>query len=275
MENEILDEGQVPAPSQPATTPTPPPRTAPEKRSSGGRDNLTIALVMFLILVNIAVLYITNSRITDLEKRVAQVSLDAKAAKSGPAPRPGAPNPGQTYTVDTQDAPFTGPESAPITIVEASDFECPFCAKVQPTLAKVKEVYKDNVRIVWKNLPLSEMHPNALPAAMSAEAAKKQGKFWEYHDKLFANQKKLSGPDLRRYAQEVGLDMTQFDADVADPTTRKRVTDDTSEINALGVTGTPAFFINGRFLNGAQPFEAFANAINSELKRLNLPAPSE
>ena len=130
------------------------------------------------------------------------------------------------------------------------------------------------MRIVWKHFPL-DMHPNAKPAALASEAANSQGKFWEYHDKLFANQSKLALGDLRQYAKDLGLDTAQFDKDLLDTGKKKRVDDDMAEARSLAITGTPAFFVNGRFLNGAKPFAEFAKVINAELKRLNLPVPPE
>ena len=117
------------------------------------------------------------------------------------------------------------------------------------------------------------MHPFAPPAAIAAEAASRQGKFWEFHDKLFENQKKLAMVDLKQYAKEVGLDTVQFEKDLVEPGMKKRMEDDMAEARSLGVTGTPAFFVNGRFLNGAKPFQEFATVINAELQRLNLPIP--
>lgn len=129
------------------------------------------------------------------------------------------------------------------------------------------------MRIVWKHMPL-DMHKNAMGAHLAAVAAEKQGKFWEFHDKLLANQQQLNLEAYKRYARELKLDLARFEKDLADPESRKRIDADTAEALALGVTGTPAFFVNGRFLSGAQPFEAFATAINDELDRLNLPAPA-
>jgi protein-disulfide isomerase len=117
------------------------------------------------------------------------------------------------------------------------------------------------------------MHQFAKPAAIAAEAAHSQGKFWEFHDKLFANQTKLTLPDLQQYAKDVGLDTAQFDKELADPGKKKRVEDDMAEARSLGVSGTPAFFVNGHFLNGAKPIQEFAKVINAELQRLNLPIP--
>lgn len=129
------------------------------------------------------------------------------------------------------------------------------------------------MQIVWKNLPLTSIHQYAMGAAIASEAAHNQGKFWEYHDKLFANQSKLSPDDLKQYAKDLGLDTAKFEADLANPATKQRVTTDAAEANSLGVTGTPAFFVNGHYLSGAQPFDGFARVINAELQRLNLPVP--
>ena len=124
------------------------------------------------------------------------------------------------------------------------------------------------MRIVWKNLPLA-MHRNAEPAARAAAAAYQQGKFWEFHDKLFANQKNLNEESYMKYARELGLDMDKFarDMSVVSTTTKKLIDSDKSEASSLGITGTPAFFVNGRFLSGARPFEDFAKLIDDALKR--------
>jgi protein-disulfide isomerase len=128
------------------------------------------------------------------------------------------------------------------------------------------------VRIVWKHLPL-DMHKNAMGAHLAAVAAEKQGKFWEFHDKLFANQQQLNLDAYKRYARELKLDVARFDKDLADLENKKKIDADKAEATALGITGTPGFFVNGRFLSGAKPFEEFAKAINAELGRLNLPVP--
>jgi protein-disulfide isomerase len=127
---------------------------------------------------------------------------------------------------------------------------------------------------VWKHLPL-EIHKNAMPSALASEAARNQGKFWEYHDKLFANQSKLELNDLKQYARDLHLDMTRFEKDLVDVELKKRVTDDMAEAKGMGVTGTPGFFINGHFSSGAKPFDDFASAIDAELTKLNVPIPQK
>jgi protein-disulfide isomerase len=112
-----------------------------------------------------------------------------------------------------------------------------------------------------------------VPAALASMAAYEQGRFWEYHDKLFANQQKLQRQFLLQYAKELGLDLKQFETALDSGKHKATVAGDTAEAKSLGATGTPAFFVNGRFLSGAKPFEEFARVINAELERLNLPVP--
>jgi protein-disulfide isomerase len=133
-------------------------------------------------------------------------------------------------------------------------------------------VYGKDVRVVWKNFPL-DMHKNAMGAHLAAVAAGKQGKFWEFHDKLFGNQQQLNLDAYKQYARELKLDVPRFEKDLADLTNKKQIDQDKAEAQALGLTGTPSFFVNGRFLNGAKPFEDFAKLINAELTRLGVAIP--
>jgi len=123
-------------------------------------------------------------------------------------------------------------------------------------------------------MPLA-MHKDAMGAHLASVAAERQGRFWEFHDRLFANQGQLKLDDLKRHARALGLDMNRFEKDLVDLEIKKRVETDMAEARALGVTGTPGFFVNGRFLNGAKPFEDFAALIDAELTRLGLPVPSK
>ena len=121
-------------------------------------------------------------------------------------------------------------------------------------------------------MPL-DIHKDAVPAALASLAAHEQGKFWEYHDKLFANMQKMQRPALIQYARDLGLDISRFEAALDNPRNKAIVNADMAEAKALGVTGTPGFFVNGRFLSGAKPFNEFAQVINAELTKLNLPIP--
>jgi protein-disulfide isomerase len=128
------------------------------------------------------------------------------------------------------------------------------------------------VRIVWKHLPL-DMHVSAMGAHRAAVAAQMQGRFWEFHDKVFANQGSLDWPTYERYARELGLDMERFDQDRAAPETRRTIEADRAEAREIGVNATPTFFLNGRLLTGERSFDAFARAIDAELERLGVAAP--
>ncbi len=161
--------------------------------------------------------------------------------------------------------PSTGVENPKVEIFEVSEFQCPFCSRVLPTIKQIKDTYGDQVRVTFLHQPLP-FHKDARPAAIASMAAWRQGKFWEMHDKLFANQRALSQPELEKYAQEVGLDMEKYKKDVADPEIAKFVDRNQAIANAVGASGTPAFFINGQSLRGAQPFEQFKQVIDAEIK---------
>jgi protein-disulfide isomerase len=195
-----------------------------------------------------------------------QSSLRKAEAPAPQAARRGRPDPNRRYSIDTKGSPAKGPEDAKVTIVEFSDFQCPFCARVEPTLAQIEKEYGDQVRIVFKNLPLS-IHSKARAAHAAAEAAHRQHKFWEMHDAIFANQREMSPEKYVEYAAEIGLDVDQFKRDVASIAVKRRIDEDSREAAALGVSGTPGFFINGKFLSGARPFDAFKQVIDEELKR--------
>lgn len=163
-------------------------------------------------------------------------------------------------------SPARGPAGAPIELIEFSDFECPFCLRANPTVERVLTAYGDRIRFVYRNYPLSS-HPDARPAAEAAQCANEQGKFWPYHDRLFANSGKLSAADLEQAASDLGLDRPSFDACLESHKFKERIEADIRDGNAAGVDGTPAFFINGRLVSGAQPFEVFKRVIDEELKR--------
>ena len=155
-------------------------------------------------------------------------------------------------------SPSKGPESAPITLVEFADFECPFCAMEAPVLEKVWQAHKDTVRFVYKYFPLSA-HPHGEPAARAAIAAGNQGKFWEMHDTLFANRDHLEGADIDSYAKELGLDLAKFHADMQAQATTDRIDRDKKLGESVGVQGTPTIFINGRDFDPRSDLEEWIN----------------
>lgn len=159
-----------------------------------------------------------------------------------------------------------GDAKAPVMIVEFSDFQCPFCRRVQPTLLALLKRYEGKIAISYRDYPLTEIHPQAQMAAEAARCAGEQGKFWEYHDKLFS-QSSLERDTLYSYGQSLGLDMQRFHACVDTGKYRSAVESDFEAAQQAGVSGTPAFFINGIFLDGAQPQGEFEKIIDAELKR--------
>ena len=168
--------------------------------------------------------------------------------------------------VSTANSPSKGSASAPIEMIEFSDFQCPFCLRADPTVQNVLSTYGDRIRFVYRHYPLPN-HPFARPAAEAAACAGEQGKFWPYHDKLFASPSKLSDVDLKQHAADLGLNTVQFNSCVDTHKLKAQVDKDLKDGEEAGVNGTPAFFINGRMLSGAQPFDVFKKLIDEELAR--------
>lgn len=172
--------------------------------------------------------------------------------------------------ISVEGAPSRGPDAAPVTVVEFEDFQCPFCKKAQATLSEILSRYPDKVKLVHFDFPLDSLHPGSRKAHEAARCAREQGKFWDYQGKLYANPPNASLEELKAYAQQVGLNPEAFDRCVTSGKYRGAVQKDVDEGMRLGVNGTPAFFINGRMLWGAQPLENFIRVIDEELARSTL-----
>lgn len=168
-------------------------------------------------------------------------------------------------TIDSEGFPSKGPADASVTIVEFSDFECPYCARINPTLERVVETYGDKVRIVFRQFPLNNIHPNAQKAAEASLCAHEQEKFWQMHDAMFKEQRSLGVEQLKEKAGRLGLDTDAFNECLDSSRYADAVAADLQEGSRAGITGTPAIFINGRFLSGAQPYEEISRLIDSEL----------
>jgi len=185
-------------------------------------------------------------------------------------PLPSAPdgvNPNIRQDVKYDNAPVKGDKNAKVTIVEFSDFQCPYCGKFyQETWSQIKKDYIDTgkVKVAFKHLPLG-FHEYAMPAAEASECANEQGKFWEYHDKIFVNQASLNNEILSIWAKDIGLNMDKFNQCVKEGKYKNKIQKDLSDADVYGASGTPTFFINGKILVGAQPFSAFKQVIDAEL----------
>lgn len=156
-----------------------------------------------------------------------------------------------------------GSLSAPIVLVEYADYQCPYCAQAYPIIQQLQKKFGDKMVFVFRNYPIQELHPYALHAAIAAETANLQGKFWEMHDIIFQNQRKLDDDSLMKYAKEIGLDLEKFKNDFGSKTTVSKVKEDMESGNELGVQGTPAFYVNGKFFTGNWTSIEFVDYLDS------------
>lgn len=169
--------------------------------------------------------------------------------------------------IDLAGAPTRGASDAKVTVVEFSDFHCPFCKRVQPTLSQLLTKYPKDVKLVFKHMPLDQLHPQARRAAEASWCAQQQGKFWEYHTLLYAGGPDGSEATLTALAGRAGLDPAAYQQCMASGKAAEVVQQQVEEGTKFGVSGTPGFFVNGRFLNGAVPLETFVQVIDEELGR--------
>ena len=197
-----------------------------------------------------------------------QVVLKPEPTPVPTQPTPTAPlGPAPRVQVEIGNSPVLGSEDAPVTIIEFSDFECPFCTRwYTETKGQLEEQYINTgkVKLVYMHYPLN-FHPEAVPAALASECAYEQGKFWEYHDLIFENPGSLGTASYKRWAGDLGLDQEQFDECYDSGKYDAEVKADLSEGQNAGIRGTPGFLVNGRLISGAQPFAVFQQAIEAEL----------
>ncbi|HYI00946.1 DsbA family protein, partial [Hyalangium sp.] len=249
-----------------------------KETKTGGVNGVTagvLGLVLGLVLgVGVGrMIWTTSGNPADPAK-----TATAQAAPATP-PAPAAEAPAQpqqrqllsttVFKVPLEESPTQGPADALVTMVEFTDFQCPFCSRANATVKQVQEDYGNKLRLVVKQHPLP-FHPRARPAAIASLAAHNQGKFFAYHDKLFANQSRLDDASLETFAKEVGLDMKRWKKDLADPKLAAIVDRDAALAQSLGARGTPGFFVNGRFFSGAQPIEIFRAVIDEEMAKAQM-----
>jgi len=231
------------------------------------------ALIVAALIIGVAVVAGALLVRSSLERAAEEIAAVEKAlsrvAGSPPTRTPtrsARPDPDRRYSIDTKGSPVLGNPDAKLAVVAFTDFHCPFCKRVVPTLEQIEREYRGDVRIVIKHLPLP-MHPMAPAAHAAAEAAHRQGKFWEMYGLIFADQRSTSPEHYVEYAQRIGLDVERFKKDVESADVKRKIDSDVAEAAGLGVMSTPAFFVNGRFLRGALPFASFKALIDEELGR--------
>ncbi len=223
---------------------------------------IVIATLVIIATVAASTGYIGN-RLNVLDRAVAVALQDGPPLGAGEEPE--EPPQVDVSKLVKADDPQLGPKDAKVTIVEFSDYECPFCGRYyRDTYKGLKEKYGDKVRFVFKDFPLP-FHQKAQKASEAAHCAGEQGKYWEYHDVLFENQRNLSEEELKGYARKLNLDGVKFDACLGSERFASKVRDGLNAGRSVGVSGTPTFFINGRRLVGAQPSVAFERIIDEEL----------
>ena len=200
------------------------------------------------------------------------IGSDSGSGYAAPSPSTGAASPptrtANVDDLDLNDNYFKGSRNAKVTIVEFSDFQCPFCGRFySETLSQIEQNYINNnkVKFVYADFPLESIHPNAFPAALAARCAGEQDKFWEFHDKLFENQALLSESNYKQWAQELGLDTDKFNSCFDSKKYENQIRDDFQDGSSQGISGTPGFIINNQLVSGAQPYQVFEQAIEAAL----------
>jgi protein-disulfide isomerase len=210
---------------------------------------------------------VANAVQSTLSAQPTAVSAAAAEPQAAVDAAPEPPKNVKRYDVPIDDDYVFGPEDAPITIIEFSDFQCPYCRQwYTDVLQPLFEMYPGKIRFVYRDFPLTSIHPEAMPAAIAADCAGEQGKYYEYHNKLFSGQYNLGSDAYLKYAAELGLDNEQFAACVESQKYRDEVMADQDWAANLGVQSTPTFFLNGLPLVGAQPLETFKMVIDWELE---------
>jgi protein-disulfide isomerase len=255
-------------PIEPETETTPEPAA---KRRVNWLDWLPIALVIGLVSFGLGMVasyfgfaYPLQGKLNAAKAQIA--ALDAARANTEQQPAADAPQQVRRYDIPVDDDPGIGPEDAPILIIEFSDYECPFCQKWHAEVwPLIQSKYGDKVRLVYRDFPLFNMHPNATPAAMAANCANDQGRYWEFHSALFSGQYPLSRKSYDAIAADLGLNASTFASCIESEKYKAEIEADYQFAAELGIQSTPTFFVNGLAIVGAQPFEMFDQLITMEL----------
>jgi protein-disulfide isomerase len=232
------------------------------------RSHLYSVLLPLAFVAGLSVGYIFWGRSSATPPQTAAAAPQTNAAASAQSQAAASEQSQKVtrYDIPIDDDPILGPEDAVITIIEFSDYECPYCRQWhEEVYHRLFETYPEQVRLVYRDFPLYSVHPDAVPAAEAADCANEQGAFWDYHDKLFGMELGLNSEAYQQYAEDLNLDMDAFNECVETRKYREEVQADYTFASNLGVRSTPTFFINGIALVGAQPFEVFQQVIDKEL----------
>lgn len=271
-----MEENTPPLESTPPPEPTPSPEPPPPAEQAPVRGSpVTLQRGMLVLLLVVAALieatllastWLLSQRLDQIRATISDIGSrptdDAPSRREARAPVRVDP-----AKLVAPDDPVLGPADAPVTIVEFSDYECPFCGRFfEQTLPVLRNKFGDKIRLVYKDFPLP-MHANAPKAHEAAHCAGEQGKYWQYHDLLFQNQRALGPDQLRDYARRLNLDEGKFNVCLDGSKYAERVSRGRNLGSESGVTGTPTFFINGEMLVGAQPSDVFVAAIERALKK--------
>jgi protein-disulfide isomerase len=264
-------EGEAARPESPAQDQDLPARDRGSAETRAEADVIVIRLNRtYVIVAFVAVVFFLGGYLTH-----AFVASDTAEARAPVQETGGATaSSSNLFVIDADDDPFLGPADAPVTIIEFSDFECPFCKRFHDeTFDRILDTYEGRVRYVYRDFPLSSIHPAAQKAAEAAECADEQGQFWAIHEQLFAAQADWANASnvteaLKSYAAELGLDGSEFDECLDTGRYAAEVLEDLSDGTAYGIMGTPTFYVNGVELAGAQPFSAFQEVIDRQLAEL-------
>ncbi len=247
-------------------------------------------VVLILTFMNTYSIFGMDQKLDSLNAKILLAKNDTSGSNSNDsgvkaADPKGNNQPEPVFNLSADDDPFLGPEDAKVTVIEFSDFECPYCAAAMGTheglierfksqdpsweaaVPKLKELAEQGkIKFVYRDFPLN-IHQNAQKAAEAAECAEEQNMFWEMHDKIFENSDSLSVENLKQFAKDIRLDSPEFDACLDSSEMASEVQKDLSDGSKAGITGTPAFFVNGRLVSGAQPFSVFEQIIEEELAK--------
>lgn len=234
--------------------------------------NYVVIALTFLVLGGIIGTVLTNRNAQSNRELISEAVAAALEARGGSvSTAPSLDDPNSRFTVSAEGDPALGPEDAPIVMIEFSDFNCQFCRRfADETLNPLLETYGDQVRFIYRDYPI--LSNSSVLAALAGECVHEQGKFWDFHNLIFSQQVTLDEETLTALAGQVGVNVDEFSTCLSDQKHLEEVRADYVEGQSLGIRGTPMFFINGRPLSGALPYEQFATIIEQELAAANQPA---